>query len=426
MIAKIKSLTNSEDKKRLISNFFSLSFLQGANYILPLITLPYLVRVLGVEYIGLLAFATATIAYFGILTDYGFNLSATKEISMHRHDKTKITEIFSSVMMIKITLMLVSFIILSILILSFEKFRNDALIYFLSFGIVIGQVLFPIWFFQGMERMKYITYLNILSKSIFTVAIFLFVQDQSDFYLVPLLTSIGAIVAAIWSHVLIRKEFGIGFKMQDPKILKVYLVDGWHLFLSRIYVSTYTTANILLLGIFTNNTAVGHYSIAEKIVVAIAGLFEPVNQTIYPYLARKYKENFSQFVQLLKKIATILFAFSFSFVLISEYFREEFVYIVSGKYNSEVIVLLTILLIRILTYPFGAFFSNAMIIMHKKREYMKAMNATVILDLVLVPPSIYFFEAIGLAYAFLTVLIIHTLLLLYYLLQSIKQESEIL
>jgi len=409
------------EKRQLFLNFFSLLSLQGTNYILPLITFPYLIQVLGVEYFGLLAFATAMIMYFNVITDYGFNLSATREISVHRENQEKIIEIFSAVMTIKVVLMIVSFIVLTLIVFSFEKFSSDWEIYFLTFGTVIGQVLFPVWFFQGMERMKYISYLNIFSKLLFTAAIFMFVKEQSDYYLVPLFTSIGFIVAGIWSQVLIYKEFNVRFKLQSTSVLKKYLMDGWHIFVSRVYVNIYTTTNLILLGLFTNNTVVGYYAIAEKIVVAIGGVFQPANQAIYPYLARKYKENFEIFINFVKKIALVFLGMSFAFFIFAEYFKDTIVLLVTGSQTTEVSVLLAIFLLRVLTYPFGALFSNLLVVMERKKEFMKVMNYTVLLDLLIVPPSIYFYQEIGLVISFIIVSFVHILLLVYYFKKSIAQ-----
>jgi len=416
------SKTKKEEYSRLKSNFLSLTVLQGANYILPLITLPYVVKTLGVEYFGLLAFATATIAYFGILTDYGFNLTASKEISIHRDDREKVIEIFSSVMSIKFILMILSFTLLSLLVFTVDRFSEHWEIYLLTFGSVVGQFLFPVWFFQGMERMKYTTYLNLLSKSIFTVSIFILVKEQSDVYLVPLLLSTGAIVAGGASLYLIRKEFNIPFKIQNSSIIKYYLVDGWHVFLSRFYVSLYTTTNILLLGIMTNNVAVGYYSIVEKIVVAIGGLFEPVNQTIYPYLARKYKEDFETFISFLHKVALIFIVTASLFVISAEFFADTLIYIIQGEYNIHITMLLSLFLLRIFIMPFGALLSNTLIIMERKKEFIKVMNYTVIIDLLVVPLAIYYYHEQGLIISFLLILLVHTLFLWYFVNQAITTQ----
>lgn len=310
MVHYLKNIANTEEKKRLISNFFSLSVLQAANYILPLITLPYLVRVLGAEYYGLLAFANATIAYFSILTDYGFNLTATREISIHRDNKEKVIEIFSSVMTIKVILMFVSFLLLAILVVSSKKFSKDWLIYFLTFGTVVGQVLFPVWFFQGMERMKYITYLNILSKVIFTIAIFIFVQEQSDYYLVPLLTSIGFLVAGIWSLYLVKKEFGVRFELQSVDTIKHHLIDGWYVFLTSFQSNILASSGIFVLGLFQNNDVVGYYSAVEKIIKALVGLFTPVTQALYPLTSAKLHRFRKEGIAFVIKTATITLSFA--------------------------------------------------------------------------------------------------------------------
>lgn len=415
-------IPNNEEFKKLKSNFLSLSVLQAVNYILPLLTLPYLVKTLGIEYFGLLAFATAIIAYFGILTDYGFNATATKDISIHRDNRQKTIEIFSSVMTIKLSLLLLSFLLLTLLVFSFDKFEQNWLIYFLTFGSIIGQTLFPVWFFQGMEKMKYITYINLVSKSIFVIAIFIFVQEKSDIHIVPLLFSLGGIISGLVSLYLVYEKFNIPFEFQKRETIKGYLIDGWHVFLSRYYVSLYTTTNLLLLGLFTNNTIVGHYAIAEKIVLAIGGIFEPLNQTLYPYLARKFKDNFSLFVLYLKRTSLLFIVASTTLILFSEYFIQGIVSLVQGSAEENITYLLSFFLLRVFTFPFGGLLSGTLIIMKKTRQYISVMNYTVLVNFLLVPIAIYNFEAIGLIIAFLIVTLIHVLFLWYYVNQSIQDE----
>jgi len=333
LIEKIKT---KEEYRRIFSNFLSLSFLQAANYILPLITLPYLVRVLGPEKFGLISFAQAFTAYFQIITDYGFNLSATREISINRENKEKVSEIFSSVMFIKFGLLFVSLVLMSVILFSFNKFRQDWLIYYLTFGMVLGQTLFPVWFFQGMERMKYITFLNIVAKLIFTFAIFVFVKHESNYLYVPLLNSIGFIIAGILSLWIIFKNFEIDFKISGLEEIKYHLKEGWYIFISTISGNLYGQGNILILGLFSSNEVIGYYAAAQKIVIALISLFQVISQSIFPYLVI-LKENIHKFKIFFIKI--FKFVFIIDLLILFSLFSISFyknVYTLITGYTSEV------------------------------------------------------------------------------------------
>lgn len=142
------------ERKTLLENFLSLGALQIVSYVIPLINLPYLSRILGVEMFGLVFFAFAFMQYFIMLTDYGFGLSATREIAINRHNKNNLSNIFSAVTFIKLCLLLVSFLILCLMIIFIPKLHENWLVFLLSFLMVVGNAIYPVWFFQGMERMK--------------------------------------------------------------------------------------------------------------------------------------------------------------------------------------------------------------------------------------------------------------------------------
>jgi PST family polysaccharide transporter len=309
MFIKIKSKFQSREKKTLLSNFFSLFVLQGANFILPLISLPYLVRVLGIEKFGLVMFAQAFIMYFIIIVDYGFNLSATRDISINREDSEKVSLIFTTVMLIKIVLISFSLLLLSLIVFSFEKFGVNWELYYLTFGMVIGQALFPIWFFQGVERMKYITILNIIAKLIFTILIFVFIKTPQDYLYVPILNSLGFIVVGLLSLYIIFSQFKMKITMPTFDYTKKTFVESSSLFVSNISVTLYTASNTFILGLFTNNATVGIYASIEKLVLAIKNLYAPLYQALFPWLSKKSTTEAKE--KVLKMILPLAFFSSF-------------------------------------------------------------------------------------------------------------------
>lgn len=305
-------MINKREGRVLVSNFLALGVVQGLNFLLPLLVVPYLLYTLGIELFGLLAMATAFSSYFLILSDYGFNVTATREISIHREDREKLNEIFSAVMTIKLLLMSLGFSILLLTLWLFDSLGKDALIYILSFGMVLGEVLFPIWFFQGIEKMRYIAILNIVAKLFFLLAILLFVEREDDIYLVPLFNSLGFIMVGLVSLFYIHKKFNIRFVWQPYRVLRQYIIMGWHIFLSKLAVTLYSSSNIFILGLFTNHLMVGYYAVAYKVVSALVSLGDIVNQVIFPYLSKKWIENREFYYKLFYKflqgiILTMLF-----------------------------------------------------------------------------------------------------------------------
>lgn len=278
-----------------------------------------------------------------MITDYGFNLTATRLISINREDRSKVNEIFSSVMIIKTILLIISFVLLSLIVFSFEKFYQYREVYYVTFGLVIGQVLFPVWLFQGMERMKCITYLNVGTKTFLTVGVFIFINKQDDYLLVPSLTSIGYIISGAISLILAKKQFGINFKWQTFNTLKIQLVDGWYVFFSSLSISLYTISTTFILGLFTNNIVVGYFATAEKIVKAVRGLYGPISQAIYPLISKKINENKQIGLMFIRKVTFVIGSGMFIISAIIFIFAEKIVGILLGDQYHKSIILLQIM-----------------------------------------------------------------------------------
>jgi len=344
------------EKKRLIENFFSLAVLQGVTYILPLLTVPYLMRVLGAEKFGLVAFAQAFIQYFVIITDYGFDLSATREISINRNNDKAIQETVSSVFIIKIILMFVSLSVLCTVIFLVPQFRTEWPIYIFTFGIVLGNIMFPTWFFQGMENMKYITVLNIIAKGIFTILIFIIVKTSEDYIYVPGITSLGWIIAGLISIWFMVYKFEIRPCLPPKSAILDRFRESTQFFLSRVSVSIYTSSNAFVLGLFTSNQMVGYYSAAEKLYSALRSLYQPLNNVLYPYISKTenillYKKIFMLTCGANVVVCVGLFVFANPFITI---IYGSFMQLTIHVYKIFVVITLFVIPSVLLGYPFLA------------------------------------------------------------------------
>lgn len=307
----------------MVTNFISLVLLQGVNYLLPLISFPFLFRILGVERYGLVTFGYALMQYFVMFTDFGFNLSATKYISQHRQDAQAINTFLNSAMIGRFILCVISLTILVLLISTFEKFRSESMLYMLYFGIIIGNVMFPMWFFQGMENMKYITIFNIVAKSLSFIPFFIFIRGPEDYLFVPICYSVGFILAGLVSIFIVYYKMGMRWYIPSILHIKNALKDSSTYFLSRASTSLFTTSNSFILGLVCGNTAVGYYSAAEKLYQAYNQLLSPFTGVLFPHIAKSRDVAF--FKKVFYRIATINI-FSVSLVLLIASYVLQIVY----------------------------------------------------------------------------------------------------
>ncbi|MFA5311417.1 MAG: flippase [Candidatus Omnitrophota bacterium] len=388
----------TKEKKTVINNFISLSTLQSINYILPVLALPYLIRVIGPEKFGLIAFAQALIQYFMIFTDYGFSLSATRKISLCRNDKEKVCLVFSSVMTIKILLALVGFIILLLLITFIPKFKNDWLIFVLSFGAVIGNTLFPIWFFQGQEKMKFISIINILGGIIYTLSIFVFIKSPQDFILVPALNSGFFLITGICALYIAFKRFNLEFIFQGYSDILAEMKTGWSIFISIVSVNAYTATRIFAVGLLTNNTLTGYYAIAERIANAFQTFpLESFSQAIYPRLNSIFAKNKKRALKLMERLQNSVSLIFVLVIPVAIILSPFIVRIICGARYQEVVSSLRLLLIGVFLVVVNVFRVQFLLVSGRPKAYSKIHIRAAIIGLPLIFISIFYFSYLGAA-----------------------------
>jgi|WetSurMetagenome_2_1015567.scaffolds.fasta_scaffold00889_8 polysaccharide transporter, PST family len=359
----IKAL-KSKDGKILFSNFVSLSILQALNLLLPLITLPYLVRVIGAEKFGVIAFASSFVIYFQSITDYGFSLTGTREIAINRDDPVILSKIFSRIITIKSIFLILTFTIFCTAIFCFKRFENYEIVFLFSFITIAGNVFFPDWFFQGMEKMEFITLFNFISKLLFTILLFVLIKRNEDYIFVPLITSMGFFVAGVGAFFYAIQKFNIHIKLPTFKEIVQEIKSGIYVFISMFLPNLYYNSSIFFLGIFGTHLSVALFSAAQRIISLSLSFIEVFSRTFFPYLNRnisKYK-SFERLILSLGILLSIGIAI-FSKLIINVLFSSEF--------SSSVYILLILSISPFLNSIMYCYGTNYLLTMHQDKVLMK-------------------------------------------------------
>jgi Membrane protein involved in the export of O-antigen and teichoic acid len=271
--------------RKLFSNFISIGLVQGINSFLPLLVMPFVISKIGADGFGVVVVAHVVMIYLSSVSDYGFNLTATRDIALHKQDNLSVSKIFFTVLASKLLITAVLFLLLILALLT-PVFGHNAQLYLMGFTYVIGQSLFVNWFFQGIEKMHFITISTFISKLIFVILIIVFLRHKEDAYLFLFFFGIGNIVAGIFSICIALVVFKI--KILRPQWADIIneIKSGWQITVSNLFINTYLYSNVFILRIFTNDLTVGYYSIAEKIFFTVRQVLSLFSQVVYPHICQ--------------------------------------------------------------------------------------------------------------------------------------------
>jgi PST family polysaccharide transporter len=389
-------------KSTVARNAASLYIIQFANYIVPLIMVPYLVRVLGPAGYGAVAFAQGFISYLMLFVEYGFDWSATRKISVMREDLGAVSHVALHVWAAKGLLSLVGLVVLGALTFMVPKLREVAVLLFALYGLVLGNALFPTWLFQGMERMAAISVINLGMKLGILAGVFLLVKRPEDAVLYAGLVGGGSLLAGLTGALVALRMFRVRLIGISTKGVWEALKEGWTLFLSKSSVSLYTVGNAFILGMLTNHTAVGYYSAAEKIVKSFLGLLGPISQAAYPRFSKLAAESRQRALLWGRRMLLLMGSAGFAFSLVILVGANLIVFILLGPRFGP-----SILVMRVLAFlPFLIALSNVlgiqlMIPFGKDRAFTLILFGAGVLNVSLAVVLAPLWQAAGMAVAVL-------------------------
>lgn len=344
MITIVKNKLDVLIKSKTAINGVWLYILQIFNTVIPLVTLPYITRILGPSQYGVFSSALNLVGYFQVIVEYGFNLTGTRKIALAK-DKNDVSEIYSRITLARLFLCAVTFFVMIGIGLLINITKIQFLSMIILYSMVLGIAIQQTWLFQGMQVMKYITIVSVVSRMISVIMIFVLVNNTKQVYLYCNLYALTFLLMGVISAIIIRFKYNIRLKKVRISELIYELKDGWYLFTTSAMTRIFSGIGITVLTFTSTDRIVGIYSAIQKIPLMITMIYAPIGQVIYPYVSKYYASSYNSGIKIVKivsKYVITIFSVISMIIIINSKFIINILY--GSDYSMHSLALLPLIL----------------------------------------------------------------------------------
>ena len=305
--------------KIICDNFLFVALVQGFELIAPLITYPYLVGVLGMDLYGMVLTAQVLVSYATLLIEFGSNSVCAKSVSIHQDDKEKQSEIVSSVLTTRFLLWGISFFVYMAVVWGIPDYRTHWQLFLFSYLLTLQELLFLQFFFQGIEKLKFVSLLTIIVKFVFISLVFIFVKDQSHYLYVPIFYGVGYVLAGLIALYIVFCKMDIRFVMPSFKQQWGYVKECSPILATNLVCTIKNKFNYMFVGVFLGMGDVVIYDLGLKLMGGISKPTSVITTVLLPQFAR------NKSVRNLKITMVLVFVINLVMVTFLNIFMESIV-----------------------------------------------------------------------------------------------------
>jgi len=345
------------NNKALGKNYGALTIIQASNFLLPFLTLPFIVRAIGPEHFGAINFSIAIVNYFILFINFGFDFTATRRVAQNREDGGLLNELFSQIFYARILLFMVSIGIFILFFMTMQQMNRHPVVSIFIFSSCLANVFTPNWLFQGLQIIHKTALFNFFAKLVFCVSIIFLIHQPEDYIWYAIMSASSQVVVGLILFIYAIRKFDLKFRRMDFTSVLNLLKEDKMVFIATLMISFYTTSNTVILGLLTTEREVGIFTAASRVIAVVQSvMLMPMSQALFPHIGKAFAKGETEGIAEVKRIFPLVMIFTFCMCIGAVLFAPLVVHILYGSKFED-----SIWILRIIAFnPFIASITNIM------------------------------------------------------------------